>query len=457
MSETTTKPRWLRRGVTALAGLSLLLATAAGLSANSAAARGDRLAQRSSFGNGAGGDAGPPNDYPVPGIDYSTGPTGLQPPPVGILKTSPQLAPGSIFIAPKPGVGTTTLSGQEGPEIVDNEGRPIYFQPINPPYTATDFRVQQYRGQPVLTYDVGQSTGGPGHSEGEDVILNSHYQQIATVSAGNGLKADQHEFDLTPQGTALITSYHQVPYDLSSVGGPSNGSVLDGVAQEIDIATGKVLFQWDSLDHVPLSDSYAPVPSNPATPYDYFHINSVNLDTDGNLLISARNTWTVYKVDHTTGNIIWHLGGKENDFNLSPGLPTAWQHNALAEGPNTIRIFDNESSPQIEPQSRVITVRLDPATKTATLINTVEHPEGLSAGSQGNSQLLPDGHLFVGWGQLGRFSEFDSSGNLLFDATVPPGYDTYRAYRSPWVGSPETEPTAVAQRLSGDSVSVQAI
>lgn len=218
MSETTTKPRWLRRGATALAGLSLLLATAVGLSANSVAARGDRRAQRSSFGNGAGGDAGPPNDYPVPGIDYPTGPTGLQPPAVGILKTSPQLAPGSIFIAPKPGVGTTTLSGQEGPEIVDNEGRPIYFQPINPPYTATDFRVQQYRGQPVLTYDVGQSTGGPGHSEGEDVILNSHYQQIATVSAGNGLKADQHEFDLTPQGTALITSYHQVPYDLSSVG-----------------------------------------------------------------------------------------------------------------------------------------------------------------------------------------------------------------------------------------------
>ncbi|MDX6605203.1 MAG: hypothetical protein QOF23_1712 [Solirubrobacterales bacterium] len=414
------------------------------------------LAATAGLATGSPGHTSLPNDYPVPGVDYSTAPTGLQPPPISVLKTSPGLAPGSIFVAPKK---LTAVSGQLGPEIIDNQGRPIWFQPIDSPYTATDFRVQQYQGKPVLTFDVGQSTGGPGHSEGEDVILNQHYQQIATVSAGNGLKADQHEFALTPQGTALITIYHQVPYDLSSVGGPVNGSVLDGVVQEIDVKTGKVLFQWDSLAHVPITDSYAPVPTNPSTPYDYFHVNSVNLDSDGNLLISARHTWTVYKVDRQTGDVVWRLGGKESDFELGPGVQFAWQHNALPEAgqPNTIRIFDNEASPQVGPQSRVIDVHLDLQSKTATLVSSVVHPDGISAGSQGNAQRLPDGHLFVGWGQTGRVSEFDSEGNLLWDGQTPTGYDTYRAYRSPWVGLPTSDPTAVARRVDGNDVDVSAI
>ncbi|HVY96876.1 MAG TPA: arylsulfotransferase family protein [Solirubrobacterales bacterium] len=390
-----------------------------------------------------------------------TDPTQLQPPPVTVLRSSRHLADGSIFIAPKTAPGGT-ISGQQGPEIFDNEGRPIWFQPIAAPYSATDFRVQRYRGQPVLTYDVGQSTGGPGHSEGWNVILDRHYNQIATVQAGNGLAADQHEFALTPQGTALITIYHQVPYDLSSVGGPANGSVLDGIVQEVDVASGKVLFEWHSLDHVPLSDSYQPLPSSAATPYDYFHINSVNLDSDGNLLISARHTWTVYDVDRHSGDVLWRLGGKESDFQLGPGVQFSWQHNALPEAgqPNTIRIFDNHSNGAAgSPASRIIDVRLDQKAHTATLVSSVQHPDGLSAGSQGNAQRLPGGHLFVGWGQLGRFSEFDAAGNLVWDGQVPAGYDTYRAYRSPWVGEPDTDPTAVAERSAGpgNRVKVEAI
>lgn len=429
MTPTTRKPRSLRRAAISLAALALLLATA---------------------GSGTAAAA-------VPGIDTTTTPDQLAPTPISVLKTSPHLSSGLVFVAPKK---LGAVAGQQGPEIIDNQGRPIWFQPVGSPYTATDFRVQQYHGQPVLTFDVGQSTGGPGHSEGTDVILNQHYQQVATVSAGNGLAADQHEFQLTPQGTALITIYHQVPYDLSAVGGPANGQVLDGIVQEVDVATGKVLFQWDSLDHVPLSDSYQPLPANPATPYDYFHINGVTVGSDGNLLISARHTWTVYDVDRHSGDIVWRLGGKESDFKLGPGVQFAWQHNAQPEAgqPNTIRIFDNESNgTPVLPQSRIIDVRLDPKAKTATLVGSVQHPDGLLAPSQGNAQRLPGGHLFVGWGQLGRVSEFDAAGNLLWDAQTPAGYDTYRAYRSPWVGQPLTDPTAVPQRVDADHVEVRAI
>jgi hypothetical protein len=404
-----------------------------------------------------GGPTLPGAGEAVPGVADASDPTALRPPAIDVLTNDPGTAPGDIFIAPKPGpLGGGTID-QQGPEIVDDQGRPFFFQPIAAPYTATDFRVQTLYGQPVLTYNVGQSTGGPGHSDGIDVILNQHYQEIATVKAGNGLMADQHEFRITPWNTALITIYKQVPEDLSAYGGSADGSVYEGVVQEIDIATGKVLFEWDSLDHVPLSDSRQPVPTDPNTPWDYFHINSVNPDTDGNLLISARHTWTIYKVDRGSGNVIWRLGGKESDFQIGPGATFAWQHNALPETgqPDTIRIFDNGSSltgpgTPDEPQSRVLDIHLDLATKTATLVGEVTHPDGLSAGSQGNAQRLDDGHLFVGWGQLGRFSEFDSDGNLIWDGQVPAGYDTYRAYRSEWTGEPLTDPTAVAAASGGD-------
>jgi hypothetical protein len=394
---------------------------------------------------------------PVPGIDYATGPAQLQPPPISVLESGSGLAPGRVFVAPKK---VTAVSGQLGPEIVDNQGRPFWFQPIDDPYTATDVRVQRYEGRPVLTFDVGQSTGGPGHSEGENVVLDRHYHQIATVSAGNGLAADQHEFHLTADGTALITIYHDIPYDFSSVGGPVDGHVLDGVVQEVDVETGKVLFQWNSLDHVPLSDSYQPLPANPSTPYDYFHINGVSLTPDGDLLISARHTWTVYEVDRENGDVLWRLGGKQSDFQVGPGAQFSWQHNAEAEAgqPDTIRIFDNASNGvPVEPQSRVIDVHLDLADKTATLVDSVQHPDGVSAPSQGNAQRLPDGNLFVGWGQTGRVSEFDTGGNLLWDAKTPTGYDTYRAYRSPWVGKPTTDPTAVAEQTDRHHISVEAI
>lgn len=482
MTDTTRNPRGLRRAALALTALALLVAAIAGLGAGSAAAKQGRGRGDSHFrhhapsfpghpswpgggnpGNGnwpgGGGSTLPGAGVPVPGQDTSLDPTELQPPAISVLKNSGNLAAGSIFVAPK--ITTAGTPGQQGPEIVDNQGRPIFFQPVDLPYQASDFRVQQYRGQPVLTYDVGQSTGGPGHSSGEDVILNQHYQQIATVSAGNGLAADQHEFRLTADGTALITSYHAVPYDLSPYGGPVNGQVYDGVAQEIDIATGKVVFQWDSLSHVPLSDSYIPVPTDPNTPWDYFHINAVNPDTDGNLLISGRGVSTIFKVDHHTGAIIWRLGGKESDFQLGPGVQFVGQHNALPETgePNTIRIFDNGNGggPATGLPSRIIDVKLDTKAKTATLAASVQHPDGLIANSQGNAQRLPGGHLFVGWGSVGRFSEFDSAGNLLWDGQAPAGYDTYRAYRSPWVGEPTTDPTAEATGTGGGNVTVNAI
>jgi hypothetical protein len=378
----------------------------------------------------------------------------LRPPQITVLRHAPGLSPGLIVLGAKnrsPGPDE-----QAGPLIVDDLGRPVWFRPLPPGQVASDVRVQRYQGRPVLTWWQGTTLGGAGHGHGEGVIADSSYHVIAHVHAGHGYFADQHTFLLTPQNTALIEAYHETRRDLSSAGGSRNGKVYDGIVQEIDLATGRVLFEWHSLDHVPVADSYQPAPRDPNIPYDYFHINSVGLAPDGNLLISSRHTWTVFEVDRHTGRIIWQLGGKHSDFRLGPGARFAWQHNPVPVGSDMLRIFDNESNgTPVKPVSRVITLRLDQQRMTATLVKSIEHPDRLSAPSQGNSEQLLDGDLFVGWGRLGRFSEFGPGGRLLLDATFPPGYDSYRAYRFPWTGDPSTSPATAAHR-DGPDTAIQA-
>jgi hypothetical protein len=366
--------------------------------------------------------------------------TPTAPPPLTILTNHTYLGGGDYFLTPT-GDATTYANG---PEIVDSSGKVIWFHAIPAGQTAGDFRTQTYQGQPVLTW--WQGTGFGGLSNGTDYIYNRHYQQIATVRAGNGETTDGHEFLITPQNTALITSYDTATADLTSIGGPPDQTVVDGIVQEVDIATGKVLFQWDSADHVPYSDSEQPLPASASTPWDWFHINAVHLDTDGNLLIDSRATWTAFKVNRSTGSILWQLGGKQSSFTLqaapgqsldSAGEIFAWQHDPEALGHDEYTFFDNDSEgTPLYPSSREVTVKLDPWDHVATLVSSIDQPEGLSAASQGNAQTLPDGDLVIGWGSLNYFSEFTHTGQVVFNAEFPTGVNTYRAYRLPWDNSP---------------------
>ena len=362
--------------------------------------------------------------------------TPTAPPPVSVLTSSGNIGRGDIFVSPFGDASTYA----NGPEILDNQGNVVWFQAVPAGEEASDFRAQTYLGQPVLTW--WQGTGLGGLSSGTNYIYNDHYQQIATVNAGNGLSADGHEFLITPWNTALILSYTTATANLTSIGGPADQTVINGVVQEIDIATGQVLFQWNSADHVPYSQSEQPLPASASTPWDWFHINAVKLDSDGNLLIDARDTWTTYKVSLATGNIIWQLGGKDSSFTLqaAPGQTLdsaneifAWQHDPEPIGHDEYTFFDNESSgTSLLPYSRAITVKLDPWSKVATLVSSDNQPESLSAASQGNAQTTAEGNLFVGWGILPYFSEFNPSGQLIFNAEFPAGVNTYRAYLLPW-------------------------
>ena len=369
----------------------------------------------------------------------------LQPPPVKILTDEGGSQDGDIFIAPYGDTGTYA----NGAEILSPDGKKVlWFHQAPAGDVDADFRTQTYDGKPVLTFWEGTGLGGV--SSGVDYIYNDKYQLIATVKAGNELSADGHEFLITPQNTALILSYTTATANLTSIGGPADQTVIDGVAQEIDIKTGKVLFQWNSAGHVPYAESEQPLPASASDPWDWFHMNAVKLDTNGNLLIDARDTWTTYEVSPKTGKVLWQLGGKDSSFKLAAangqalddaGEIFAWQHDPEAHGDGIYTFFDNEAAGTANtgddalvdlPYSRAITVKVDFRSRVATLISANAQPEAESAPSQGNVQVLKDGGEFVGWGSLPYFSQYSASGKLTFNAEFPAGVNSYRAYRLPW-------------------------
>lgn len=359
-------------------------------------------------------------------------------PPVVKATSDPDTSSGDLFV-------DVANARQDGVMILNNKGQVVWFHPTGE--AATDLSVQRYQGKPVLTWWQGGVVDG--HGEGEDVILNQHYQTVATVHGGEGYSADLHDFQLTGQGTALITAYVPVKANLTSIGGPSNGTVLDSVIQEVDVKTGQVVWEWHSLGHVPVSASYAGKPSS-STAYDYFHINSIQQLPNGNLLISSRNTWAVYEISRKTGQTIWTLGGKNSSFSMGKGASFEWQHDARLEPNGTLTLFDDGASPKEESQSRALVLRLNTQTMRASLVHAYTHSPTLLADSQGSVQELPNGNVFVGWGAEPDFSEYTASGKQIFNGSFELPVQSYRAYRFTWQGTPTTKPAiAVSTAHSG--------
>jgi Arylsulfotransferase (ASST) len=373
----------------------------------------------------------------------------LSPPAVEVTTQAHHTAPGYIFLAPEKGEAS-----QGGSMILDDRGEVVWFRPLQGRYgRAHDLKVQSYRGNSVLTWMDGVN---------EYVIFDHTYREIARLSAGNGYYGDHHEFLISPQDTALILIYSPVPWDLSSIGGLKNDRVWQGIVQEIDIESGEVLFEWHSLEHVGLEETYATVSQDGRPGLDYFHANSIEVDHDNNLLVSARQTFAVYKIDRNTGEIIWRLGGKKSDFQMGPGTRFSFQHDARRQRDGTITIFDNGTTvflysvPKALEESRAIVLELDEERMRATLVREYTHPDKQYADAAGNVQVLENGNMFIGWGRALIFSEFSKDGELLFDARLGSPNRSYRYFRFPWSGHPTDRPAAVAERTSEEEVRVYA-
>lgn len=401
----------------------------------------------------------------------------LHPMKISVNKFDPGTSSGYIFLASY-GFSDEATYGQNGTLILDNYGTPFWFRPqCSPNVMNTDFRVQNYKGKPVLTFWQGTLATPPaytnvpgGSSEPGSCyyILDNTYNVIKTLSARGGFTSDIHEFLLTPSNTALFLSTQAVPMDLTPYGGPADGYVQDFAIQEIDLDTNKLIFFWDALEHIPLSESYEPASNAVRTGniWDAYHLNSIGLtNTIDDIIVSSRSMWTIYRINKPTKNIVWQLGGKSSDFTIELGGEFSWQHDARFLSYDLVSLFDDNSdgSSTSEPPSHGLILQLDFNTMNANVYRTYFHDPNITVDSQGNLQTLPNTNKFVGWGQSQYYSEFTDAGNnvgnpslnMVYDAQMPSTNYTYRAYRHDWVGMP-FYPPSIGLTQNGAQVTVYA-
>lgn len=373
--------------------------------------------------------------------------TDLTAPPIDLDSTDEDRSDEYFFLGPK-SKETGTWSGKL---IVDEDGEPVWIQEDeeaqddDEPTAGWDLRVQEYEGEPVLTWWEG--VVDTPLAEGEVVVVDDSYEEIARVGMGNDLPhrmVDLHETRITDDGTMLLMAYVPTQTDLTEIGGESDGWVWDGVVQEVDIETGEVLFDWSALDHIPVTDSEREFEDDAGTedkPYDYFHGNSVSVDDDGSLLIDARNTHAFYSVDRESGEVNWTLGGKSSDFAADEDLYFAWQHDVERAPDGTITLFDNQSSPTLGDSSRGLRLDVDTDDMTAEIVDEYLPPVDRIAANQGSFQELENGNVVLGWGALPSFTEYTADGEVVRDGTVAAD-SNYRAYLSEWEATPSEPPAA---------------
>lgn len=368
---------------------------------------------------------------------------GLEPPVVVV--TGPEA--GSVDPHDDASPGLTVLGvkngfGQKGPLLVDDAGEPVWFHPLTG-VDARDVKVTTYRGEPVLAWWEGVQATGYGY--GEAVLVDSGYTEVARVNMV-GYDADSHEVLVTADDTVLLMAYEPVAMDLTHVGGPRDGAVIDNVVQEIEPETGAVLFEWHGVGAVAVEETYLDE-LEPDEPYDYLHTNSIDVDDDGDLLVSARHTCTVYSLDRTTAAVEWRLGGRRSDFAMAEDAVFLKQHDARRSADGTITLFDNGGTcgERTRESSRGLALEVDEEARTATVAREHPHPDTVFAESQASYEELPGGEVFLGWGSVERFSLLDAHGAVLLDGTIPEDLvvTSYRARRAAWTGEPTTDPSAV--------------
>ena len=286
---------------------------------------------------------------------------------------------------------------------------------------------------------------------GDYVIMDDSYREIARFSSAGHRRPDFHEVLLTDHGTLLVTAYETVSADLTPVGGPSNGLLYGGLVQELAVPSGRLLWEWRSLDHVDVTETMTA--DQMGSPFDYFHINGIDVADDGNLVVSARNTSTVYKISRRTGEVLWRLGGRRATSRWARGRSSASSTirgcmravtrsacSTTARGPGRDR-----------PESRALVLALDTRRMQASLKREIRHRRPLFAFATGANQLLPNGNRLVTWGITGWFTEYDADGSVCLDAHLSPKGQNYRVYRFPWSGTPTVPPAFKAYRQGGSA------
>ncbi|KAH6955767.1 ASST-domain-containing protein [Ilyonectria sp. MPI-CAGE-AT-0026] len=406
----------------------------------------------------------------------------LAPPRLNItIPATRDVSPGYIFVGPYPGFDDV----RAGPEqaagyIFTNDGDLVWSSLGYFAGWVGNLQAVQYQGKPALQAFQGYLDPFHGHGYGTPILLDDHYKPIAMLESLTHRLISIHEFKIVNEKTALVEIYQPTAIDLTPYGGTGDEQwIAEGIFQEIDIATGKLIFEGHTLDWASPADSVIPLRSgraftgvNASDAWDYFHINSVDKDDEGNYLVSGRHTSTLYKINGSDGSLIWQLGGKKSTFSRPATLDFGYQHDARflnrsEDGSlETISFFDNSARSdrqraggvdRLHPHSRARIVQLNHDDNTATEVQTFIPPDMLSVSSQGNVQVLDSGNVFVNWGQEGAVTEFTPDGTAVFHAyldsgDLAPGVQSYRGFRYPWTGYSSETPALVVSGNDKEAV-----
>lgn len=399
---------------------------------------------------------------------------------MNISKTG-DTSPGLLFFGPR-GRGTQS----EAPMIMTEDNELIWHGPKG---TNTNMMLQELNGTQHITFWQGESAFSYGRGYGAVYVLNSSYDLVYRVCPQDmnivteveddkhECYLDMHESAVTTAGTLVVTGYNVTRKDLSVLGGPSDAWVFDSMFYEIDVKTQEILFSWsvwDHLDQIPLKQTKYPLVvhdetlgTSQASPFDFFHINSVQPLEDG-FLVNSRHTWSVYKVSRD-GNVEWRLQGDDGgDFDMEEGGAFSWQHDVRAVNitPTTLQlnIFSNANSERQEEvkESVGLNMFLDLEHHLSLPLRTLIDPDDIRhSGAMGSWQNLANDHVLIGYGKDAVIKEFSHTNQVVWTAQFGDSKNdaagevaSYRVYKFDWSAKPSAPPKIVAEHEEGADATI---
>ena len=344
--------------------------------------------------------------------------------------------PGKIFLANFGAVSGASSYGHYL-MILENTGKPSAYKKIASDPTTFAYN---FRRQPNGLFAYVEKTS----TNSTVWVLDTMLNVVESFSGGNGYNGDIADFRLLPNGHAFLLLYDWQIVDMSKIvsGGNPGARVAEAVIQELD-PLKRVVFQWRSFDHIPITDGYV---DSLAGTIDYIHANGFEFDDDGGILLSSRHLSEITKINGRTGKIIWRLGGKKNQYRFvgeheihKPNF-FSFQHNVSRLANGHLMLFDNGN--QHTPQySRAVEYELDEIGNVATLIWEYRHIPDIFSSANGSAQRLANGNTVVGWGNAGlnglpSVTEVRSDRSPVFELTLPKGQRSWTVNRFPWKDNP---------------------
>jgi hypothetical protein len=306
--------------------------------------------------------------------------------------------------------------------IIDSSLSPSWF--INSGEFGLDFKVNQN----YLTFF--------NKSNQNWIVLNDKMKEVDTLNCVNGYKADYHDIQLLQNGGYILQAYDSINVNMSEIvsGGNPNAIVIYLIIQEFD-QNKNLIFEWNAWDHLNIAD-YTNLDLTRLR-LTWMHGNSIEVDQDFHLLVSNRRSSEILKIDRNTGDVLWYLGGPNNDFTINNDSFNGFnkQHDVRRLSNGNILLFDNGNEHQ-PPISRVVEYSVNEINKSINLVWEFYHPEQLLGLAMGSAQRLPNQNTLINWGIVNNngaiITEVDYDKNIVLEIRYPLGVRCYKVRKEDW-------------------------